>query len=239
MAMRIDSSLRLDNDSEPHGEGWWKWSVWVDGSPADLATVTSVTYRLHPTFPKPIVTVTNADTKFRLASAGWGEFAIAADVERKDGSTIRLERWLQLGDNEAAPDEVSRPSVFLSYSIADTEIVDALRQALTNGGLDVRTAQQSVDAGEAFPLQIAQQLEEVDAVVAVLSNPQSHFVEREAQLARQRGQYVVPVVIGDAKVDSKLSDLARFEIHDRRNIDGLAQQIVARVKDHVTPEEGA
>jgi hypothetical protein len=91
VVQRIESSLRLENSSEPHGEGWWKWSVWVEGTPEDLASVESVTYRLHPTFPKPVVKVTTPGTKFKLSSAGWGEFAIAADAHMNDGRTIRTD----------------------------------------------------------------------------------------------------------------------------------------------------
>jgi hypothetical protein len=238
MVMRIESSLRLENDSEPRGEGWWKWSVWVDGSSEDLAGLESVTYRLHPTFPKPVVQVTDASTKFRFSSAGWGEFAISADAHMKDGRTIRLERWLELGSTkDASTIEKRRPSVFLSYSVADSETVNVLCDALAKQGIDVRTAEQSVEAGGDFLPQIDRQLQEADAVVALVSEPPSRFVEQEALTAYKKGRYVIPVVLGGAKVYGKLSELGRFELPDTRNVDGLAHQIAARVKDHAIPNE--
>ena len=197
MVMRTESSLRLENDSEPHGEGWWKWSAWVSGSPDDLAGLESVTYRLHPSSPEPVVQVTDRSTNFKLSSTGWGEFAISADAKMKDGRTIRLERWLALGPTSRDEPNVAkrRPSVFLSHSVADSEIVDALSNALTKQGVDVRTAGQSVEAGGDFASQIDKQLQEADAVVALVSEPASRWVEQEALRAHGERALRLPVVV--------------------------------------------
>lgn len=241
MVVRVDSTLSLVNDSQPHSEGWWKWSVWVEGSPEDLAEIESVTYRLHPTFPNPVVHVTNASTKFRLTSAGWGEFAIAADVKMRDGRIVRLERWLELGDSAKNKNDLSaeqrRPSVFLTYSIADKEIVAALSETLEQQGIDVLTADQLVETTEEIEPQFEKHLQHTDAVIALFSNPPSRWVEQEAETAHRKGTYVVPVVVGGAKISSKLSGIQRFDLADKKYVDGLALQIAARVKDHAIPEE--
>lgn len=236
MVQRIESSLRLENSSEPHGEGWWKWSVWVEGAPEDLASVESVTYRLHPTFPRPVVKVTTSGTKFKLSSAGWGEFAISADAHMKDGRSIRLERWLELGDKKTAMPGTRRPAVFLSYSIADSHVAKKLSESLAQRGIDVRTAEQATEAGEEFQSQIDKQLQTADAVVAVVSEPPSRFVEQEAISAHNKGRYVLPVAIGGAQVSGLLSQFARFELADTNHLEGLADQIAARVKDHAIIE---
>jgi hypothetical protein len=239
MVMRIESTLRLENDSEKRGEGWWKWSVWVEGSPEDVATVQSVTYRLHPTFPNPVVTVADASTKFKLSLSGWGEFAISADVTLNDGHTTRLERWLELdGITQKDASDDHRPSVFLSYSIADKEIASALRDTLATRGLDVRTAEQSIDFGDDAEVQIDGVLRNTDAIVALFSDPPSRWVEQEALTALRGGTFVVPVMLDDAQVPAKLVTPLRFELTDRSFVAGLADQIAARVKDHVIPEEG-
>jgi hypothetical protein len=74
--------------------------------------------------------------------------------------------------------------------------------------------------------------------VAVFSDPPSRFVEQEALKALEHGRYVIPVVIQDAQLPGKLASIARFELADPTNIGSLADQITARVKDHVIPEEG-
>jgi hypothetical protein len=237
MSVRIESTLRLENDSSALGEGWWKWSVWVEGSDEDLTRVESVVYRLHPTFPKPVIEIADATTKFRLSSAGWGEFAIAADARMKDGRTLRLERWLRLGDAKDTSGERRRPVVFLSYSVADAEIVRPLSDALVKQGIDVRTAGQSADTFLDVVPSSQRELEGADAVVAILSDPPSRWVEQEALAAHSKGRYVLPVLVGGAKAHGALSSVARFELPDAKNVEGLAHQIVARVKDHVIPDE--
>lgn len=244
MVVRVETTLRLVNDSQLHSEGWWKWSVRVEGSPEDLEEIERVTYFLHPTFPNPVVKSTDASTNFELKSAGWGEFSIAAEVTMKDGRKVRLERWLELGggaQRKGAPDVAPpkrRPSVFLTYSIADKEIVAALSETLEQEGIAVHTAEQCVDTSDEISPQLERHMQHTDAVVALFSDPPSRWVEQEAVTAYRKGAYVLPVVVGDARPSGKLSGLARFELADVKYIDGLAQQIAARIRDHAMPEKG-
>jgi transcription initiation factor IIF auxiliary subunit len=241
MVVRVETTLRLVNDSQPQSEGWWNWSVWVDGSPEDLAEIDSVTYRLHPTFPNPVVKIRDRSTNFKLASVGWGEFAIAADVTMKDGRTVRLERWLELGPeagSKSAPRAAKpRPSVFLSHSIADKEIVAALSEVLEQHGVEVRTAEQLLETGDETAPELGKHLQDSDAVVALFSNPPSRWLEQEAVMALKKGTYVVPVLIAGATISSELSGVPRYELANVDFVDGLAQQIAARVKDHAIPDE--
>ena len=77
------------------GDQWWKWSLWIEGSDEDLNLIDSVTYRLHPTFPEPIRTVTDRASKFQLRCSGWGIFRIPVEVRLKNGETIALAHQLQ------------------------------------------------------------------------------------------------------------------------------------------------
>lgn len=87
------------------GDHWWKWSLWIDGSSEDLDRIDSVTYRLHPTFPEPIRTVTNRASKFQLRCSGWGIFRIPVEVRLKDGKTIKLAHDLQFSFPAGEPEE--------------------------------------------------------------------------------------------------------------------------------------
>ena len=77
------------------GDQSWRWSLWIEGSDADLDQIASVTYRLHSTFPEPIRTVTDRASKFQLRCSGWGVFRIPVEVRLKDGKTIALAHQLQ------------------------------------------------------------------------------------------------------------------------------------------------
>ena len=88
--------MEIRQSEEYVTENWWKWSVWLEASPAELDQVESVEWRLHPTFPNPIRRVTDRATKFRLETGGWGVFIIHAVVQLKDGKTERLRHRLQL-----------------------------------------------------------------------------------------------------------------------------------------------
>src|SRR5438270_11612378 len=70
----LEMSLEIKQSATHKGGDWWVWSVWVDGTKAELEKVKSVTYRLHETFPDPVQVRTNRREKFRLNSSGWGEF---------------------------------------------------------------------------------------------------------------------------------------------------------------------
>ena len=78
------------------GNDWWDWSVWLEGTDAELDAVSYVEWRLHPTFPDPVRRVANRQSKFRLDTGGWGTFVVHAVISMKTGSTERLRHQLQL-----------------------------------------------------------------------------------------------------------------------------------------------
>jgi len=242
MSKTIESGLHLLNDSRPQGDGWWQWSVWVGGSREALKQVGSVTYHLHPTFPEPVREVRNAKTRFRLRGSGWGEFAITADLRFRDGSTRRLERWLELrgeeGQSGADPKTQSerRPRVFVSHSVADGVIVHSLQQDLEREGIEVWT-EGSLGSGGDWDAEVRQSIASSDLVLAVVSDPPSRWVEEEARQAMDAGRHVVPLVIGSAEMPASLRKLEALKIESTRGVRAAADAIVARVKDIVTPEE--
>jgi transcription initiation factor IIF auxiliary subunit len=78
------------------GNDWWDWSVWVEGTDAELDDVSQVEWRLHSTFPDPVRTVTNRQSRFRLDTGGWGTFVVRAVIHTKSGGVERLRHELQL-----------------------------------------------------------------------------------------------------------------------------------------------
>ena len=86
-------------------ENWWRWSLWIEGSAAELDEIRSVTYRLHPTFPEPIRIVTDRASKFQLRCSGWGIFLIPVKVRLKNGKTVALAHQLQFSFPRDAREE--------------------------------------------------------------------------------------------------------------------------------------
>jgi transcription initiation factor IIF auxiliary subunit len=90
-------ALQIAQDSEYAGNDFWRWSIWLAGPDAELDAVHCVVYTLHSSFPNPVRTVTDRQTRFRLETAGWGTFTIYARVVGKeDGTEQHLEHELDL-----------------------------------------------------------------------------------------------------------------------------------------------
>jgi len=88
--------LRVAQDQKYVDEDWWEWSVWIDGPADELNEVKQVTYKLHPTFKKPVRVTDDRANKFKLKSDGWGTFPIRVKLELKTGAIIKLEHQLEL-----------------------------------------------------------------------------------------------------------------------------------------------
>lgn len=77
--------------------GRYRVRIWVEAYEAsDLEDVERVTYRLHSTFPRPIIATTNKAKEFELWLNVWGEFTITAYVERTSKPNIYAFRYLDL-----------------------------------------------------------------------------------------------------------------------------------------------
>ncbi len=78
------------------GDDWWDWSVWIEGTPAELSRVKSVTYILDSSFSSPVRVVRSRKTNFRLENSGWGEFTIEIEVNFQDGKSRKMSHDLKL-----------------------------------------------------------------------------------------------------------------------------------------------
>jgi transcription initiation factor IIF auxiliary subunit len=98
-------SLRVAQDQRYVEEDidWWEWSIWIEGPDEELDEVKEVTYKLHPTFKKPLRTIDDRASKFKLESEGWGVFPIRVKVELKNGVVIKLVHELQLFYPDGTP----------------------------------------------------------------------------------------------------------------------------------------
>lgn len=190
-------SLEICQEATPRGEGWWDWSVWIDGPPEELDRVEKVVYRLHPTFPDPVKVVQDRSTAYRLDSSGWGEFTIQADIHYRDTrESRRLFHDLKLEEESRGVEEPpKRPEVFLSFSIADAKMAEALRGVLEGLDVKVKSAQET-PVGGSLEKHIEKEIGTSDAVISVLSDASSSSVQFELEYATRAEVPILSVALG-------------------------------------------
>lgn len=93
-------SIKLSNRARPDktigDRPYYEWEVFVDEPDSTLDKIDHIVYFLHPTFPNPVRTVSNRESRFALRTKGWGEFQINAQVVFKDKEVDRAEYHLDL-----------------------------------------------------------------------------------------------------------------------------------------------
>jgi pYEATS domain-containing protein involved in immunity/TIR domain-containing protein len=207
-------ALKIKQESKYKGgksSGWWDWSVWVDGSAAELSKIKSVTYRLHETFPQPIQVKKNRKENFRLNSWGWGEFTITVNIDTGEGKPIIRRHYLTL---EVPPNSQvatgQTPAIYLCYAASDKRIASALEEMLREAGLKVINAGQI--SGSSFRVALAESLKMIDVVVAIVSEDPSEWVLYEIGLAQDADVPIVVLMEGSGSPPAELSKLQTVHI---------------------------
>jgi|SRR5579859_287549 len=81
-------------------DDWYEWCIFVDSDPETIHRIRSIEYILHPTFPNPVRTVTNKETRFALFSSGWGVFRIGINIEWETGSWTTASHHLTFSQDD-------------------------------------------------------------------------------------------------------------------------------------------
>ncbi len=226
------------------GQDWWRWWVWIEGSEQDLNEVAYVEYTLHPTFPNPIKRVDDRSSKFRLDTSGWGEFLLRARLHMKGAAKdIQLSHSIELREPEkdAIPTSDKRKKrlpedrpnqVILSFSVADADIADEVRQAFLAEGVTVKRPDED-EFVSSVPWEVIFEnlLAEADALVAIFGSTRSSWVEREVEAARSKSVPVIPIVIGkDTYVTPALKDIQVMRFEDANEISRGVKRLVAKLR---------
>lgn len=85
--------IKASNTAKELREGWWEWTVFIQGQAEVLDRIACVEYTLHRTFPNPIREVCTRGTGsrgFALTTRGWGTFHIPIRVFLKNGRIQEL-----------------------------------------------------------------------------------------------------------------------------------------------------
>ncbi|MBI3073445.1 MAG: hypothetical protein HYY84_15140 [Deltaproteobacteria bacterium] len=108
LAEKFASRLAFGNRSEYLGQNQFRWTIALTSGADVAAEIAKVVYRLHPSFPNPVVTVTRAESAtFAYSNTGWGTFGIGIEVEFNDGSKASGKHTLAF----KKPAETARPLV--------------------------------------------------------------------------------------------------------------------------------
>ena len=101
----------VHSSSSDKNYDWW---IYLDVNSNIKEHIESVTYTLHPTFPRAVQKMDDPSNGFRLDATGWKEFQIKIDIHLKNGETITKYHWLDLGisknldyTNLALPDAIT------------------------------------------------------------------------------------------------------------------------------------
>jgi hypothetical protein len=248
MQSSTHTSLELLNDSTQRDTDWWDWSLWIEGSAADLDAISAVTYKLHPSFPSPVQTVRDRATKFRLGGAGWGEFMVDAEAHLNDGTTVSLQRWLELDADADSPAPAKspapapsksrapsvrpgrRPTLFISASAMDRDFVEGLSEALGTHGIDAKCAQDVAVDGVDIAAAIDAAMQASDGIIAIFSRGKSAWVESELACGIALGKPAFPVMLGNTEAPTMLKDMVHFDLEDSKEVAELADTIATRLK---------
>lgn len=218
--------MNLEQDAKQITGDWWSWAVWLAGDPEELDRVEKVTYYLHPTFPDPVQTRTSRQDAFRLAISGWGEFTVRARVDLKDGRNELLVLPLRFGSSEDRLPLV--PTLFISHSLVDAEAAQTVRHALVDE-LRLKFVEPEPEPG--LGISIESQIQDSDALIAIVSDEKSLWVERDIDTAEKLGVPVVPIVVGS--LERLPGHLAAREVIRLDEV-GLAKSLQAALsREHV------
>eukprot|EP00929_Paragymnodinium_shiwhaense_P022692 TRINITY_DN14426_c0_g1_i12.p1 TRINITY_DN14426_c0_g1~~TRINITY_DN14426_c0_g1_i12.p1 ORF type:complete len:724 (+),score=112.19 TRINITY_DN14426_c0_g1_i12:75-2174(+) len=134
------ATLTIGNTSAPKTKKRWSWTFYVRGA---VEYVSKVTIKLHPSFKKPVRTVTEAP--FEFPSAGYGTFDIDVRILWVDGSELRTSWELQL-DKADKNEDVSVPA---SAAESDPFELDSFVKLLEKAGEKAPTSKATTGASSA------------------------------------------------------------------------------------------
>jgi len=239
-------TLEIKQQVTPHDEGWWDWSVWLDGPSTELDAIQEVVYILHPTFPNPVNQIDDRETNFRLKARGWGEFNIQIQVYLKDGSKIKLDHWLEL--DQVAPTrgaqvtmmkrprftkKMEHPLLYLSSAMADMKFSFALKDALEVEGLEV-IMNQDLDDDEPLEMLLATKQASFQAGLFVISDIRNPSFVHDYWVIQKSEISSLIVQIGEVRdLPDDMEDLPRFKIKDVSETVFVAASIAQRVRDRL------
>lgn len=191
-------NIKVQQNYQYLGNKRWAWSVWLEGTDAELDKIDFVNYILHPSFPNPVVTINDRANNFRLESVGWGQFMIYIKVFTKDKQEVELQHYLTLDFPEQEKtndnDIVKKPKLFLSSSATDYDFLDLLQKELENEGIAVSRSDEIVSD---LPQEVVinSELENADLAALIVSDNLSPQVANVAKKITNHNLAAISVLL--------------------------------------------
>lgn len=197
-------SIEVRHDSRDKGNGWWSWSVWLEGPKNELDRIDHVTYTLHPTFRVPVRTIRTRANGFRLDSSGWGEFNIKLDLMDKNGkSTTRFHHLkFEEAKRKSSLPFVTKPMVFVSSSAADAPSATLIIEELRSKQM-IPVDSSNLESSDSFESSLRKSLQGSVAAVAIISDATSSWQDAELELAKKYNVPIYSILVGEKTVAPK------------------------------------
>ena len=201
-------------------KGYFKWAIWIEPGTSQLSEIASVEYLLHPTFKNRLRMVTDAATKFRLESKGWGEFLVEITIVKKNNEQLRLTHWLTLEEDYTTVEEnaenrdFEEKKVYISYSKIDSRRAKMLESLLTDLGMQVTTGAH-YEAGVPIEQYIENAITAADFVINIDSLRPTGWHQSELEFAQKKSKEVISI---DTILDTG-------EVRSSRNLRGASGNI--------------
>jgi hypothetical protein len=240
-------TIKIAQQARPKDQTYWDWSVWVEGSDAELNQVKDVVWKLHPTFVEPVQRATSRRDKFKLSTSGWGEFQIVAEVNKKDGKKQQLRHWLRFDDvpeqskssartKKVPPARLKgrlsspRPQVFVSYTRDNAQLANHLVKELGAHDIDA-ILDVNIAPGMDFQRWVTDTIMESDAVVVLVPNRANAWVDTEVRAATSAKVPIIPVVFDDGSMPPlppSLKDYQKIQVKSG-DPESIAPEIAQRI----------
>lgn len=219
-------SITIQQGASETRPRWWQWSVWLQGDGNDLERVDHVVYHLHPTFPNPDRTVTDAASGFKLTASGWGTFTLGVEIHYRDGTSELRQHPLDFG--LAAPSkeqqELGPRSLLLLHDAKDTQEATQIRESLQQLGIEV--ADSSAVRGGAWSKELTDSIRSFDGLIAI-GEADSDTYQIETTIAEKLGKRVVRIDPSAGAISLKG---AKNVVESSRNLEDLSRGIVDTFK---------
>ena len=131
------------------------------------------------------------------------------------------------------------PTVFLSYSNADRQIVRDVASRLDNAGINVWFDESQIRPGMNFVNEIERGLDSADFIAFFISpnSVSSEWVRREIDLATyrqisgERGAVILPIILSDVEVPPLLRTIQWLDLRDG-DVNRCVQRILEAIEYH-------
>jgi hypothetical protein len=219
-------TLQVEQRAHHEGDGWWRWAVWLTGDELDEVNLVEYTLHPTFPDPHAVVQDRDSGFRIERTGWGefriylkvhlrdgstrelahWLELEDEGLEEEAHGTStgsLVAGKPRSRGLGPRAPNgdlelgaEPAGYRVYLSSSLADAELADTLRDHLREEEIDVASPYDFA-AGSPWEAGVSEIVRKVDAAVVLVDPERANlWTLREAELARNLGVPVIPVLLG-------------------------------------------